>query len=205
MEAGRRFLLVPGDTSPGKAIPEREERVPIRLARGRAFGSGLHETTVSCLEALEKLGSLEYKSVLDVGTGTGILSLAALLLGAEKAVAFDIDGDAARSCSRNADLNNVDDRLRVFQGTLEGLNPTIRFDIVLANIHGDIILQENHRLAGHTKEEGWLILSGLDYTDSGAVKSAMKKQGMEEVSVLFLDDYVTQVWRRPPDRDRAEP
>jgi ribosomal protein L11 methyltransferase len=153
------------------------------------------------MEALEALGSLDHRSVLDVGTGTGILSLAALLLGVRKAVAFDIDGDAARTCYRNAALNRVSERLKVYQGTLEALNPTLGFDLILANIHGDIILKEAHRLAGHTREEGYLVLSGLDYTDNKAVKLAMGGLGMEEVSVLFLEEFVTQVWRRPPGRD----
>jgi len=201
VKVGRRFLLIPGETPLSKAPPGTENRVPIRLSRGLAFGSGLHETTISCMEALEALGSLDHRSVLDVGTGTGILSLAALLLGTGCAVAFDIDGDAAQTCNLNATLNRVSDRLRVFQGTLEGLNPSARFDIVFANIHGDIILKEAHRLTGHTRGEGYLILSGLDYTDNRPAKAVMEKQGMEEVSVLFLEDYVTQVWRRPPRRD----
>lgn len=181
------------------------DRFPVRLSPGKAFGSGLHETTVSCLEALEGLGSLKNRSVLDVGTGTGILSLACLLLGARKVLAFDIDSDAARNCTRNAALNQVSEQLRVFQGTLEAVSPSVGFDLVLANIHGDIILKEADRLAGHTREEGFLILSGLDYTDSTQAKSAMKEQGMEEVSVLFLEDFVTQVWRRPPGRLRTGP
>jgi ribosomal protein L11 methyltransferase len=202
---GRSFLLMPGETSPNKALEETGDRLPIRLSPAKAFGSGLHETTVSCLEALEDLGSLKSWSVLDVGTGTGILSLACLLLGARKVVAFDIDQDAARNCSRNAVLNRLNEQLRVFQGTLEALSPSVGFDLVLANIHGDIILKEAGRLAGHTKEEGYMILSGLDYTDSRQAKTSMKEQGMEEVSVLFLMDFVTQVWRRPPGRLRTRP
>ncbi|MCJ7501000.1 50S ribosomal protein L11 methyltransferase [bacterium] len=205
MKIGRRFLLIPGETSPNKAPEEMGDRFPIRLSPGKAFGSGLHETTVSCLEALEGLGSLKNRSVLDVGTGTGILSLACLLLGARKVLAFDIDSDAARNCTRNAALNQVSEQLRVFQGTLEAVSPSVGFDLVLANIHGDIILKEADRLAGHTREEGFLILSGLDYTDNTQAKSAMKEQGMEEVSVLFLEDFVTQVWRRPPGRLRTGP
>jgi len=201
VKVGRRFLLIPDETPLSKAPPGTENRVPIRLSRGLAFGSGLHETTVSCIETLERLASPKNNSVLDVGSGTGILSLAALLLGVRKAVAFDIDGDAARTCYRNAALNRVSERLKVYQGTLEALNSTLGFDLILANIHGDIILKEAHRLAGHTREEGYLVLSGLDYTDNRAVKLAMGGLGMEEVSVLFLEDYVTQVWRRPPGRD----
>ena len=88
---GRCFLLVPDGATIRKDPAEKEDRIPIRLSRGRAFGSGLHETTISCMEALEELTFLEGKSVLDVGTGTGILSLAALFLGARYAVAFDVD------------------------------------------------------------------------------------------------------------------
>jgi len=148
---------------------------------------------------------LKSKSVLDVGTGTGILSLAALLLGARSAVAFDVDADAARTCNRNATLNRVSKRLMVFNGTLEALNPSAGFDLVMANIHGHIILKEANRLAGHIREEGHLILSGLDYTDSRPVKVAMNNFGLEGVSVLFLNEFVTQVWRRPQGRDQAGP
>ena len=205
VKIGRRFLLIPGETSPNKAPEETGDRFPLRLSPGKAFGSGLHETTVSCLEALEDLGSLKSWSVLDVGTGTGILSLACLLLGARRAIAFDIDQDAARNCSRNAVLNRLSEQLRVFQGTLEALSPSVGFDLILANIHGDIILKEADRLAGHTREEGFMILSGLDYTDSSQVKTAMKEHGMEEVSVQFLEEFVTQVWHRPPGRLRTGP
>jgi ribosomal protein L11 methyltransferase len=139
-----------------------------------------------------------------VGTGTGILSLVALFLGARNAVAFDIDGDAVRTCSRNAILNQVHGRVSVFRGTLETLDSSVEFDLVLANIHGDIILKKAHRLTGHIREGGHLVLSGLDYTDSRPVKIAMHEHGLEEISVSFLEEFVTQVWCRPQRRDRKE-
>ena len=197
IEVGRRFLLVPGEAPPHNAPPGPDDRIPIHLSRGKAFGSGLHETTISCIETIEKLPSLQNKSVLDVGTGTGILSLACILLGALRAVAFDIDRDAARNCNRNAVLNRVSEQLMVFQGTLDALNPSGEFDLVLANIHGDILLKEANLLTGHIREEGHLVLSGLDYTDSRPVKVIMNANGLEEVSVLFLEEFVTQVWHRP--------
>ena len=202
---GRCFLLVPDGATIRKDPAEKEDRIPIRLSRGRAFGSGLHETTISCMEALEELTFLEGKSVLDVGTGTGILSLAALFLGARYAVAFDVDADAARTCSRNAALNRVSNRLKVFNGTLESLDPAAAFDLVLANIHGHILLKEANRLSGHIRQGGYLVLSGLDYTDSRPLKVAMNEYGLEEVSVLFLKEFVTQVWRRPQGRGQAGP
>lgn len=151
--------------------------------------------------ALEGLAPLERKSVLDVGTGTGILSMTAILLGARCAVALDIDNDAVLTCRRNAALNRMNDRLWIFQGTVDAVNRAARFDLVLANIHGDIILKEAYRLINHTRKKGFLVLSGLDYTDSRPVKTAMEKQGMEEVSIFFLEEYVTQVWHRSQGRD----
>jgi ribosomal protein L11 methyltransferase len=146
------------------------------------------------MEALEELTFLEGKSVLDVGTGTGILSLAALFLGARYAAAFDVDA-----------LNRVSNRLKVFNGTLVSLNPVVEFDLVLANIHGHILLKEANRLSGHIREGGYLVLSGLDYTDSRPLKIAMNEYGLEEVSVVFLKEFVTQVWRRPQGRGQAGP
>lgn len=154
---------------------------------------------------MEELASLKNKTALDVGTGTGILSLASILLGARSSVAFDIDGDAVRTCGRNADINQVSDRLRIFRGTIEALEPSAGFDIVLANIHGDIILREARRLAEHTKEEGHLILSGLDYSDNRPVRTILAGEGMNAVNVRFLEEFVTQVWRRPSGMLRKEP
>ena len=200
IEVGRSFILVPEG-----AAADNSDRISIRLSRGKAFGSGLHETTVSCIKAMEELGSLENKSALDVGAGTGILSLAALYLGAQSAAALDIDADAARTCSRNAEINGMGKRLRIYQGTADAVSPAARFDLVMANIHGDIILKQARRLAMLTDEGGHLILSGLDYTDNMQVKEAMNKEELREISVQFLEEYVTQVWLRPPKQDQRGP
>ena len=153
------------------------------------------------MEALERLAPLEKKSVLDVGTGTGILSMASILLGTRSAVALDIDNDAILTCSRNAALNKMYERLWTFQGTVDALKRTAQFDLVLANVHGDIILKEAHRLVDHTREGGHMILSGLDYTDNRQLKTVMGERGMKEISILFLEEFVTQVWRRPQEQD----
>ncbi len=74
---------------------EKDDRLPLVLGGGRAFGSGLHETTKSCIEMIEELAPLNGKHVLDMGTGTGILSIATILLGASQVIAFDIEPEAA--------------------------------------------------------------------------------------------------------------
>ena len=205
VEIGSRFLIVPEGAPSQEILPEQNVRIPVLLARGRAFGSGLHETTVSCLETLEKVTLQADHTVLDFGTGTGILAIATLLLGARNAVAVDIDSEAVKTCSRNAVFNNLRDRTMVVHGTLDALDPSTEFDLVLANIHGNIILDNAQQLVSHTRDKGHLILSGLDYSDNQPVKRAMSSQGMEKVSVCFLEEYVTQVWRRHLNREQAKP
>ena len=107
VEIGNRFLLIPEGADPKEIHPEQRGRIPIRLWSGKAFGSGLHETTASCIGALEELAPLVSSSVLDMGTGTGILSIAAVKLGAENVLAFDTDMEAASLCRRNADLTGT--------------------------------------------------------------------------------------------------
>jgi len=152
------------------------------------------------MEALEKLSPVKGRTVLDLGTGTGILSMAALGLGAGNAIAVDIDAEAVRTCRRNAVLNGMGERLRSFQGTLAAVSAAAVFDLVLANLHGDIILREAQGLAERTGEGGYLLLSGLDYTDNRPVRAALSVLGLVEIHTTFLTDFVTQVWHRPPDQ-----
>lgn len=193
--SGRRLILYSTDMETG--VPGCGNRIPVYLSPGRAFGSGLHETTASCLQALEELDPAADWRVLDVGAGTGILSLAALALGARSAVALDIDRDAAQTCLRSAHGNTRANRMKVFQGTLEALRPTLKFELIVANIYGDIILDQAQKLKHHLAEEGFMILSGIDYGDNRPIREAMTKLGMENRLVRFLDDYVTQVWFNP--------
>lgn len=179
--------------------------MPIYLGAGRAFGSGRHETTVSCLEKMEGLHLHSGSKVLDVGTGTGILGLAALALGAGSVVALDVDPDAAICASGNAALNGKTDRMAVICGTLDVFQLRARFDLVLANIYGDIILDLGSRLSGHLAPGGHMILSGIQYHDSTEVALRLRELGLAKVSVTFLDDYVTQVWLNPPGQDKEDP
>jgi ribosomal protein L11 methyltransferase len=190
---GRSFLVVPDWTG---AVDS--DRTVIRLTRGKAFGSGLHETTISCIEEMEKLPYIRDSRILDVGTGTGILSLAALKLGARRAVAVDTDTDAVCTCCRNALTNGLAEKLLIYQGSVDALKPANEFGLILANLYGDILLREASSLASMVRAGGCLILSGLEFTDSGLLKKLLAGEGMEEISIVFLEDYVTQVWRQPP-------
>ncbi|MGD8353240.1 MAG: 50S ribosomal protein L11 methyltransferase [Pseudomonadota bacterium] len=200
LAVGRSFLIVPDGTG---AVSS--DRIAILLTRGEAFGSGLHETTISCIEEMEKLPSVGDSRVLDFGTGTGILSLAALKLGARRAVAVDTDIDAVRTCRRNAVTNGLAEKLMIYRGSVDALSPANGFGLILANVYGDILLREAPGLASRVRAGGYMILSGLEYTDSGPLKNRLTGEGMEEISVIFLEDYVTQVWRHPPERAEEGP
>ncbi len=110
------------------------------MERG-AFGSGEHETTRSCIELLESVPPADQLKILDLGSGTGILSIAALLSNREAtATCLDIDPVAVASCRRNCSLNQLDHRVKHSCGTLDQLDER-NFDLVLANIYGDILLE----------------------------------------------------------------
>ena len=146
---GNRFLIVPESHKTNSG-----DRTPLILGPGKAFGSGQHETTISCIEEMERLGSLAGKRVLDVGTGTGILAVAAVLMDACRVVAIDIEMDAVSTCRKNAILNRAEDRVLITCGSLDSLATGRGYHLVLANIYGDIILKEAVNLAARVEPNG---------------------------------------------------
>ena len=144
-------------------IPRDGETV-FTIDPGAVFGTGLHATTQLCVMALEK-ENLHGAKVLDIGCGSGILSVIALLLGAESAVACDIDPGASRMAQENARLNNIDtNRLEVHTGdvfTLEAISKSGEFDIVLANIVADVIIELAEVVPKLLKKGGRFIASGI--------------------------------------------
>jgi ribosomal protein L11 methyltransferase len=131
---GSRFRVVPPGTPPSD-----DGRLDLVVPRG-AFGSGEHETTVSCLEMLEGLGDLRGARALDLGSGTGILAIAALALGAGRAVLVDNDPRTVEAARPHCAHNGVGDRVEIVHGELRDVRET-DFDLLLANIYGDILLR----------------------------------------------------------------
>ena len=127
-----RFSIVPeGMEPPGDGIP-------LFLGRKGAFGSGEHETTASCLETTGGLAGIASARVLDLGSGTGILAIAAAKLGAASVVAIDLDWRAAASCADNVRINGEESRVTTICGELACLGHQ-KFDLILANIYADIL------------------------------------------------------------------
>jgi ribosomal protein L11 methyltransferase len=147
---------------------------------GRAFGTGTHETTRLCLRALEDLARRRRPGrVIDVGAGTGILGIAAALLGAHLVVATDNDPEATAAARAHACLNGVE--LRLVRG--DGPRPFVpeAFDLVLANLTAPLLVAHAHGLAQLRSPGGTLVLSGLLEADIAEVQVAYAGSGAPEV------------------------
>lgn len=155
MRFGRRLWICPSALEPP---PEAADGVLVDLDPGLAFGTGNHPTTALCLEWLDSR-NLSGQSVLDFGCGSGILAVAALLLGAEQAIGVDIDPQALLASRDNAAKNGVADKLDCYFP--EQLPAGFEADVVLANILANPLVELAEQLAGHCKPGGGIVLSGL--------------------------------------------
>ncbi len=165
------FALTPSVTvrPPWHQAPEGAGKVLV-LEPGRAFGTGLHATTSLVANILDGAKSeLAQKRVLDAGCGSGILSFVALLLGAERAVAFDIDPEVQHIVEENAAANGLSDKIEVFAGTVDRVKD--RFAWVLANIEAKILDPLAEDLARVTEPGGCLVLSGILAIEEERMKS----------------------------------
>ncbi len=172
--------------APGEAPPPN--RRPLVIQRG-AFGSGEHETTLTCLEELENLDNLEGKRVLDLGCGTGILAIAAALLGAKPVVAVDIDHRAVEITSKNARLNGVD--LEVKLGSVDKAQGP--FHLIMANIQGDILMDLAREMMERLAPGGTLLLSGVAFHENYQVLLTFQYLGCRMVKNRFMEEYTTLV------------
>lgn len=175
-------------------VPEWIEYVPqdgeyiVKIDPGMAFGTGEHESTKMCLDLLQSLG-MEGKSVIDVGTGSGILALAAAKLGAEHVEAYDIDDNAVKSAKENCALNNLDDKIIVANANL--LDKTAgKFDVVLANITADVLITLARSLGNYMKKDGIVIISGIILKREDDVKNAFEEAGFSVFERINKGEWV---------------
>jgi ribosomal protein L11 methyltransferase len=169
VRVGDRFIVAP----PWSEISDDEKRIVIRIEPGMAFGTGTHETTRLCLEAVEK--HFDGASFLDVGTGTGILAIAAAKLRPDACVeACDTDADAVEIARENARLNGVGHLIDFRVGSIDAT--TASADFVCANLTADVILPLLPALVGATC--GRLVLSGILDVQTEDVRSALRGLGV---------------------------
>jgi ribosomal protein L11 methyltransferase len=205
VRVGRRLMIVPAWLDPPLAPGD----VPIRLDPGLAFGTGTHPTTQLCLAAIERHltpgAAVRHGgyAMLDLGTGSGILAIAAAKLGASPILALDIDPEAVRVARENAAANGVAEHIRIAQGSLADLldhafdPPDYPTPLVVANILArvicDLLVQG---LARTVTPGGLLVVSGILGSQAHEVRAALKAQGLALVAQEHLEDWVALIARR---------
>ena len=193
---GQRLVIVPAwMDSPDP------NRIPIRIDPGMAFGTGTHPTTQLCLELMEhcftqsKLEDRELEIVFDVGCGSGILSIAALKLGAKSALGVDIDAGSIVNARENADTNQIGDELILEVGSvreiLDGMFAFRKAPLVLANILAPVIVRLfDSGLAELIDENGTIILSGILEEQASSVIEAAQAKGLKTIERKQMGDWV---------------
>jgi ribosomal protein L11 methyltransferase len=171
-------------------------RIALCIDPGMAFGTGQHATTRGCLELLEEaMRSTHVTRVLDIGTGSGILAIAAAKLGAKEVCAADVDPDACRVAFENAALNGVADRIEVF-GSLQAVKGT--FDVILANLFAPQLIELTDEILQRLAPGGWAIGSGILVGEAQQVIDAWSNAGLALRTQRPEGEWVTVGFQRNP-------
>jgi len=184
-----KFVVRP----PWSSTRLKRNQIPIEITPGMAFGTGTHATTKLCIRALEKALKSKALTVLDVGTGSGILSIVAARLGAREVLGLDTDEEAAEIARGNVERNRVSDVVKIRKGSIAKIRT--RFDLVVANIDLKSLKRMRWPLLRHVRSRGFLILSGIleeereticqYYLETGLLKGSEVTQKGEWVCLAF--------------------
>ena len=192
---GKRLLILPAWIE-----QEDPDRLAVRIDPSMAFGTGTHPTTQLCMEMVEKY-TRPGQTVIDVGCGSGILSIGALKLGASRALGVDIDLAGVRSTRENAESNGVSEQLETGQGSvaeiLQGRFSLRRSPLVLANILAPVIIRLfGDGLANLLSDDGVMVLSGILVEQAGGVEESARQHGLQLVETLQSSDWVALAFRK---------
>lgn len=190
VEIGERLMIAPSWKLPG----EGQSRRVIQIDPGMAFGTGTHETTRMCLEAVEK--RWRGVSLLDVGTGTGILAIAAAMLAPDSHItAIDIDPQAVAVARENIEINGVTGSIDIAEGQPSDYAGR-RFDVVVANLTAEVIIGLIDHLAGCLSQSGLMILSGILTTLRADVERAITESGLTVIERREAGEWTALVAQR---------
>lgn len=177
-------------------IINKENRIVFNINPGHVFGTGLHQTTQLCILSLEKYVT-EKSVVLDLGCGSGILSIISLLLGAKTAFAIDIDENAVKVAYENAEINGMDkEKYYVTSGNViidKNLNKQIskkKYDIIVANIIADVICSVSSLVYSMLNDDGVFIASGIIKDRINDVYISLEKNGLQYIDTITKDEWV---------------
>jgi ribosomal protein L11 methyltransferase len=186
---GQRLVL----KLPDQQFSASEDDLVIDLEPGMAFGTGLHATTRMCLERLEELVRPGDR-LLDMGSGSGVLAIAAAKLGAREVLALDVDPTAVTVARENVSVNGLSDVVNVEEGSIESLlgRTGSLFDGVVMNIITEVIVEMMERgLCSFLRPDGWLIASGIIASTGRQVREAFESCGLRDISWSHEEDWVT--------------
>lgn len=174
--------------------PVSSDELMIELDPGMAFGTGTHPTTVMSIQALEQTVKKD-DIVYDVGTGSGVLSIASAMLGAKHVLALDLDEIAVKSAELNIKINHIQDRITVKQNNLlDGI--TEPADVIVANLLAEIIVRFTDDAFRLVKDGGYFITSGIINQKRQEVEEQIIKAGFEIVETIMMEDWVTIVAKK---------
>lgn len=174
--------------------PVDSDELIVELDPGMAFGTGTHPTTVMCMQALEKYVEKD-QTIVDVGTGSGVLAIGAAMLGAKEVLALDLDDVAVVAAKENVALNKVAQIVEVKQGNLLD-SVTEKPDMIVANILADIIMSFSQDAANLLNEDGLFIVSGIIEEKKEEVKQDLISKGFDIIEVVMMEDWVAIVSKK---------
>ena len=180
---GERILIKPS----WEEVQELEGDIVIELDPGMAFGTGTHETTWLCTEAIEKY--LEKGDILyDIGCGSGILSIVAVKLGASKVVGVDLDPVSVKTSNENIKINKVEDKVKIIEGNLLDVIDK-EADIIVSNIIAEVIAGMAGDLKDKLKDGGIFISSGIILDKIDLVEKSLKENGFEILEIVKKNEW----------------
>lgn len=189
VKIGKRIVIKPT----WEKYERKDDEIVIELDPGMAFGTGTHETTMLCIEALEKYVS-EGSFVYDVGCGSGILSIVAAKLGAKKVIGIDLDELCVNVSIENVKQNNVENIVEILHGNLLD-RVSEKADLIVSNIIAEVIVDMIDSLKAYINDNGIFIASGIITEKSSMVKKALIDKEFEILEEKSMKDWVSIVAR----------
>ncbi|MDE6550261.1 MAG: 50S ribosomal protein L11 methyltransferase [Clostridia bacterium] len=186
-----KIVILPEWTDCG--FKSEQGDIIIRLDPGMAFGTGEHETTRLCLRLLQDVIKTGDR-VLDIGTGSGILAIAAAKLGASEVDACDIDAQAVDACIRNCKVNGVADKVNAAKADLTSAARG-KYDVVLGNITADILMRLSNDIGDYTASGASTVVSGIIHSRADDVEQAYTKAGFNLAKTAVLGEWRAYVWK----------
>lgn len=182
-EVGKRLAVCPS----WETYDNKDSRKVISLDPGAAFGTGAHATTYLCLSILEDIVT-DKTSLLDIGTGSGILAVAACLLSADSAVGVDIDELAVKTAKQNAERNGVADKTEFLVGDLAN-KVSGKYDVICANIVADVVMRLFDDVGRFMTDDGCLLVSGIIDIRAKEVEKSAKEHGFKIIKAPTREEW----------------